>query len=299
MAGQQSGLGALMPAQNALSFDVEDYFQVAAFSAVVARDSWSARRSRVEGNTGRLLDLLVRKGLRATFFVLGWIAERHPEIVRRIASAGHEVACHGYSHELIYRQTRDDFLAETRRARIVLEDQAQRQIRGYRAASWSITKHSLWALDVLHDEGFAYDSSIFPTHHDIYGIPGAARHPHRIMLPRGGSILEFPPSTLRIGPVNVPVAGGGYFRILPLAVTRWAIRHVNKEGLPFLFYLHPWEIDPEQPRLQAGLKSRIRHYTNLSGCERKLNCLLDAFPMGTVWETLQLPAMAELKVAPA
>lgn len=288
-----------MPARNALSFDVEDYFQVAAFSGVVTRDSWSARRSRVEANTGRLLDLLACKDLRATFFVLGWVAERHPGIVRRIVNAGHEVACHGYSHELIYRQTREAFLAETRRARTVLEDQAQRKIRGYRAASWSITRHSLWALEVLHEEGFAYDSSIFPTHHDIYGIPGAPRHPHRMMLPRGGSILEFPPSTLKVGPVNIPVAGGGYFRILPLAVTRWAIRRINREGLPFLFYLHPWEIDPEQPRLEAGLKSRFRHYTNLSGCEHKLDCLLDTFPMGTVWDALQLPSVTELQVAPA
>jgi polysaccharide deacetylase family protein (PEP-CTERM system associated) len=285
--------------RNALSFDVEDYFQVAAFSDVVDRDSWDARPSRVAGNTARLLDILSARELRATFFVLGWVAERHPAIVRSIAAAGHEVACHGYSHELIYRQTRDCFRAETHRARAVLEDQAQAQIRGYRAASWSITRDSLWALEILHEEGFTYDSSIFPTHHDIYGIPGAMRHPHRITLPQGGSILEFPPSTIKLGTVNVPVAGGGYFRLFPLQVTRWAIRRVNREGMPFLFYLHPWEIDPDQPRLAARLKSRLRHYSNLSHCERKLDTLLSEFPMGTLWETLRIPVLTELTFAAA
>jgi polysaccharide deacetylase family protein (PEP-CTERM system associated) len=285
--------------RNALSFDVEDYFQVAAFSDVVDRSTWDTRPSRVEGNTGRLLELLAKRGLRATFFVLGWIAERHPKLVRDIAASDHEVACHGFSHELIYRQTRECFRAETRRARLILEDQAQTPIRGYRAASWSITRNSLWALEILHEEGFVYDSSIFPTHHDIYGIPGALRHPHRISLPQGGSLLEFPPSTLRIGRLNLPVAGGGYFRLLPLELTRWAIRRINSEGSPFLFYLHPWEIDPGQPRLDGGLKSRFRHYTNLAGCERKLRALLDEFPMGTLWETFQVPALAELRAAAA
>lgn len=285
--------------RNALSFDVEDYFQVAAFSGCVDKDSWDAHPARVDRNTGRLLDILARRGLHATFFVLGWVAERHPGIVRDIAEAGHEVACHGYSHELVYRQTRECFRAETHRARVVLEDQAQAPICGYRAASWSITRRSLWALDVLHEQGFTYDSSIFPTHHDLYGIPDAPRHPHRIPLPDGGSILEFPPSTLRLGGVNVPVAGGGYFRLLPLAVTRWAIRRTNRQGLPFLFYLHPWEIDPDQPRIKAGLKSRLRHYSNLAGCERKLASLLAEFPMGPIRDTLEVPALTEFRVAPA
>lgn len=285
--------------RNALSFDVEDYYQVAAFSGCVDKESWDSRPSRVDRNTGRLLEILARRGLHATFFVLGWIAERHPGIVRDIAQAGHEVACHGYSHELIYRQTRESFRAETHRARSVLEDQSQLPVRGYRAASWSITRSSLWALDVLHEQGFTYDSSIFPTHHDLYGIPDAPRHPHRITLPDGGSILEFPPSTLRLGRVNVPVAGGGYFRLLPLFVTRWAIRRINREGLPFLFYLHPWEIDPGQPRLKAGLKSRFRHYSNLASCERKLSSLLDEFPMGSIRSALQVPALTEFRVAPA
>lgn len=283
--------------RNALSFDVEDYFQVAALAAAVGRESWESRPARVHQNTGRLLELLAARDVRATFFVLGWVAERHPAIVRDIAAAGHEVACHGYSHEPVYRQEPATFRAETLRARGLLEDQAQRPVRGYRAATWSITCASLWALDTLAELGFAYDSSIFPIHHDLYGIPAAPRGPHRLRLANGASLLEFPPSTVRLGNVNLPVAGGGYFRLLPLAVTRWAIRRVNDEQFPFLFYLHPWEIDPDQPRLRVGLKSRLRHYTNLAGCEHKLTALLDTFPMGTVWEALQAPPLPDRPVA--
>jgi polysaccharide deacetylase family protein (PEP-CTERM system associated) len=282
--------------RNALSFDVEDYFQVSALSSAVDRSTWDSRPSRVAGNTARLLDILAAHGYRATFFVLGWIADRHPGIVRSIAAAGHEVACHGYSHELIYRQSCESFKDETGRARRVLEDQAQTRIRGYRAATWSITRRSLWALDILCEEGFEYDSSIFPTHHDLYGISEAPRAPHRLTLPCGGSLLEFPPSTLRIGSVNLPVAGGGYFRLLPLAVTRWAIRRINSEGLPFLFYLHPWEIDPGQPRFRVGLKSRLRHYTNIASCEAKLSALLAEFPMGPMGDVLQAPVLQDRAV---
>jgi polysaccharide deacetylase family protein (PEP-CTERM system associated) len=279
------------PHCNALSFDVEDYFQVAALASAVDRRSWDAQPSRVGANTTRLLDLLAARRVRATFFVLGWIAERHPAIVRSIAAAGHEIGCHGYSHELIYRQSAESFREETRRSKAILEDQAQSRVRGYRAATWSITRQSLWALDVLAEQGFEYDSSIFPTHHDLYGIPEAPRVPHRLTLAGGATLLEFPPSTVRLGSLNLPVAGGGYFRLLPLGVTRWAIRRVNREGLPFLFYLHPWEIDPEQPRMKVGLKSRLRHYTNIDSCERKLAALLDEFPMGTVWDALQAPQL--------
>lgn len=283
--------------RNALSFDVEDYFQVAALAEAVDRDSWDGRPARVHHNTSRLLELLAARGVRATFFVLGWVAERHPAIVREIAAAGHEVACHGYSHEPVYRQSPAVFREETLRARGLLEDQAQAPVRGYRAATWSITCDSLWALDTLVELGFRYDSSIFPIHHDLYGIPDAPRGPHRLRLAGGATLLEFPPSTVRLGNVNLPVAGGGYFRLLPLGVTRWAIRRVNGERLPFLFYLHPWEIDPGQPRVRVGLKSRLRHYTNLAGCERKLGRLLDEFPMGTVWDALQAPALPEGSLA--
>jgi polysaccharide deacetylase family protein (PEP-CTERM system associated) len=273
--------------RNALSFDVEDYFQVAALAGAVVRSSWEHMPSRVEDNTGRLLDLLAARNVRATFFVLGWVAERHPDIVRRIAAAGHEVACHGYSHERVYRQSPEVFREETRRARALLEDQAQQRIRGYRAATWSITRQSLWALEILAEQGFEYDSSIFPIRHDLYGIPGSLRSPHRLALPSGRSLLEFPPSTVKLGPLTLPVAGGGYFRLLPLAVTCWAIRRVNAEGLPFLFYLHPWEIDPDQPRIKVGLKSRLRHYTNLMATAPRLAALLDEFDMGPVWEVLR------------
>jgi polysaccharide deacetylase family protein (PEP-CTERM system associated) len=275
--------------QNALSFDVEDYFQVAALASAVDRKSWDAQPARVDANTARLLDLLARRGVRATFFVLGWIAERHPNIVRDIAAAGHEIACHGYSHELIYRQSPDVFRQETGARSASSRPVAD--AHPLDAATLVHTRQSLWALDILLEQGFEYDSSIFPTHHDLYGIPEAPRVPHRLALPGGGTLLEFPPSTVRLGSWNLPVAGGGYFRLLPLAVTRWAIRRVNREGLPFLFYLHPWEIDPGQPRLKVGLKSRFRHYTNIASCERKLDALLGEFPMGPVWDALQAPAI--------
>jgi len=283
--------------QNALSFDVEDYFQVAALAAAVDRSAWDAQPSRVVANTMRLLEMLAEHGVRATFFVLGWIAERHTGIVRDIAAAGHEIACHGYSHELVYRQTAASFREETSRARAILEDQAQTHIRGYRAATWSITRRSLWALDILAEQHFEYDSSIFPTHHDLYGIVDAPRGPHRLNLPNGATLLEFPPSTVRLGAVNFPVAGGGYFRLLPLEVTRWAIRRINREGLPFLFYLHPWEIDAAQPRLKVGLKSRFRHYTNIASCERKFSSLLAEFPMEPVCDALQARGLPEWQVA--
>jgi polysaccharide deacetylase family protein (PEP-CTERM system associated) len=273
--------------KNALSFDVEDYFQVAALATAVDRRTWDSQPSRVAANMESLLGILAERGVRATFFVLGWIAERHPRIVRDIVAAGHEVACHGYSHELIYRQAPDVFREETSRARAILEDQSQTRILGYRAATWSITRKSLWALDILAEQGFEYDSSIFPVRHDFYGVPNAAREPHRLALPSGGTLLEFPPSTVRLGALNLPVAGGGYFRLLPLGVTRWAISRVNREGLPFLFYLHPWEIDPGQPRLKVGLKSRFRHYSRIASCERKLRALLAEFSMGPVYDVLQ------------
>lgn len=284
--------------RNAISFDVEDYFQVSALASAVDRKTWPAQPSRVKANTGRLLDLLAAREVRATFFVLGWVAEHHPDVVRAIARGGHEIACHGYSHRLIYEQEPHEFREETVRALGLLEDQVQARIRGYRAATWSITRESLWALDTLHELGFEYDSSIFPTHHDYYGIPDCPRGPHRLRLADGKTLLEFPPSTVSVGGLNIPVAGGGYFRMLPLAVTRWAIRRVNAEGLPFMFYLHPWEIDPSQPRFKVALKSRFRHYTNLATCEQKLERLLQAVPMGPVWESLQSPQVAARSAVP-
>jgi polysaccharide deacetylase family protein (PEP-CTERM system associated) len=204
------------------------------------------------------------------------VAEREPHLVRRVAAAGHEVACHGYSHRLVYEQTPAEFREETLRSKALLEDLAQMPVLGYRAASYSITRRSLWALDTLIEAGFVYDSSVFPVHHDLYGIPGAPRAPHVIERGRG-RLVEFPPSTAQLLGLRLPVAGGGYFRIFPYGITQWAVRRVNAEGLPFIFYLHPWEVDPDQPRVKVGWLSRFRHYTNLDQCEQRLRRLLAEF----------------------
>ncbi len=281
--------------RNALTVDVEDYFHVAAFARQIDPATWDRFPLRVERNAHRLLDLFAEHGVRATFFVLGWVAERCPNLVRAIVDQGHEVACHGYSHQLIYGQTPTVFRAETIRAKKCLEDQAQRPVLGYRAASYSITRRSLWALDILAELGFAYDSSIFPVRHDRYGIPGSPRWPYRLDTPSGGSLIEFPPSTLAVGGYRLPVAGGGYFRIYPYQLTRFALSRINRvEGQPFIFYLHPWEIDPEQPRIRAGRLSTFRHYTNLSRCETRLGQLLRDFrfaPTRDVLEGLVVPAV--------
>lgn len=273
---------------NAMTVDVEDYFHVQAFAPYIERAAWDGLESRVERNTSRLLGIFDEHGVRATFFVLGWVAERHPGVVRRIAAAGHEVACHGYGHQLIYTQSPHAFRQETKRAKELLEDLVQQPVRGYRAASYSITRASLWALDTLAELGFAYDSSIFPTRHDNYGIPDARREPHRLRTPAGYELVEFPPSTLPIGAYRLPVAGGGYFRLYPYAFSRYALARINRlERMPFIFYLHPWEVDPGQPRVAAGWRSRFRHYNNLSRCEARLRRLLADFRFARADEVLQ------------
>ena len=274
------------PPINAFSVDVEDYFQVAALAAAVSRDSWPDRESRVERNTDRILALLEERGVRGTFFVLGWIAERHPMLVRRIAAAGHEIASHGYSHQLIYTQSPAEFRAETIRSKHLLEDLCGTTVIGYRAASFSITRRSLWALDVLAELGFRYDSSIFPIRHDRYGIPGAAEGPGPLTTPSGATLIEFPMCAARWFGLRVPVSGGGYFRLLPLSVTRWGLRQINARGRPFTFYLHPWEIDPGQPRFEVSRLSRFRHYTNLHCCEARLRRLLAEFSFAPMREVL-------------
>jgi polysaccharide deacetylase family protein (PEP-CTERM system associated) len=273
---------------NAFTVDVEDYFQVAALASAISRESWSAREYRVEGNTERLLALLARRRVRGTFFVLGWVAERSPALVRRIAAAGHEIACHGFSHELIYRQSQSVFREETSRSKRHLEDLLGVAVTGYRAASFSITRESLWALDVLIDLGFQYDSSVFPIRHDRYGIPGASPEPGRLLAPSKRSLVEFPMSAASFMGVQVPVSGGGYFRILPYWVTRAGLRQINgSDGRPFTFYLHPWEVDPQQPRVEVGWFSRFRHYTNLDKCEARLERLLGDFSFGSMREVLE------------
>jgi polysaccharide deacetylase family protein (PEP-CTERM system associated) len=267
---------------NAMSVDVEDYFQVSAFDDVVPRARWTAMESRVAANTDRLIGIFAEYGVRATFFVLGWVAERHPALVRAIRAAGHEIASHGYGHELVYSQTPEAFRGDVGRARRLLEDLSGSRVTGYRAPSYSITRQSLWALDVLHEEGYEYDASIFPIRHDRYGIPDAPRHPHR-RTAGSGTLAEIPPSTVRLAGTNLPVAGGGYFRLLPYRWTRWGIARVNRvERKPVVFYLHPWEIDPDQPRLRASWLSRLRHYRNLDQTEPRLRRLLREFRFDTI-----------------
>lgn len=262
---------------NAMTIDVEDYFHVSVFDGVVPRQRWDRFESRVSANTERLIEIFAESGIRATFFVLGWVGERFPHLVRRIADAGHEIASHGYAHRLVYDQTRQGFRDDVRRAKQVLESVTGCSVDGYRAPSYSITPRSLWALDVLIEEGYTYDSSIFPIHHDRYGIPLSPRHPYVIARARG-SLVELPASTVRVGPLNLPIGGGGYFRILPYGWTRWGIRRLNQvEGRPAIFYLHPWEIDPGQPQLPASRLSRFRHYRNLGDTEARLRALLHDF----------------------
>jgi polysaccharide deacetylase family protein (PEP-CTERM system associated) len=271
---------------NAMSVDVEDYFHVNAFDGIVPRARWAELESRVCRNTERLLELFEASGVTATFFVLGWVAERFPALVSRIAKQGHEIASHGYAHRLIYRQTPDAFRDDVRRAKDLLESSAGVRVDGFRAPSYSVTARTLWALDVLIEEGHRYDASIFPIRHDRYGMPHSPRHPY-VLTRQAGSLVEAPASTVRCGRVNLPVAGGGYFRILPYAWTHWGIRRINRrEGRPAIFYLHPWEIDPWQPRLRAGWVSRFRHYRNLSKTEPRLRRLLRDFRFSTVQRVL-------------
>ena len=278
-------LGGRIP--NAMTVDVEDYFHASA----LARDpeGWDGLESRVVGNTRRLLALFERFGMHATFFVLGWVAERHPGLVREIAASGHEIACHGFSHRLVYEQSPEEFRRETSQAKRLLEDILGAPVLGYRAASYSIVRRSMWALDVLLDLGFAYDSSIFPVYHDRYGVPDAQRLPYRVVTPAGRAMVEWPLSTVQLFGYKLPVAGGGYFRLLPYWLIRRALSTINdREHQPFIFYLHPWEIDPGQPRFPVGRLSQFRHYTNLDKCEERLTQLLHEFKFGRASDALEL-----------
>jgi polysaccharide deacetylase family protein (PEP-CTERM system associated) len=270
---------------NALTVDVEDYYQVSAFEKCVDRGSWGAFESRVAASTRTILDTLDRAAVRATFFVLGWVADHHPELVREIHRAGHEVGCHSYWHRLVYRQTPAEFRGDLRRAQGVLQDLTGEPVRAYRAPSFSITRRSLWALDILIEEGFTIDSSIYPTVHDRYGIAGAPCRPYPIARP-AGELWEFPMPVLRRLGYPLPVGGGGYLRLYPYAVTRYGLRAINREGRPFVAYLHPWEVDPEQPRLKPGRLRAFRHYVNLHRTRRRLRKLLRDFRFGTVSEVL-------------
>jgi len=290
---------------NALTVDVEDYFHVEAFSGQVARETWDQYPLRVVENTWRVLDLLDSHAAKATFFVLGWVARKVPRVVSEIARRGHEVGCHSFWHRLVYKLTPEEFRSDLREATRAIEDAAQVKLKGHRAPTYSITPSSAWALDILADEGYAYDSSIFPIRHDIYGFPAFPRFPVTVDLSEkpgqaGGngsaptrSIVEFPASTVKILGKNIPGPGGGYLRILPLRYAHWALRRIGgREKMPASVYFHPWEIDPDQPRLGGPFRSQIRHYTRLRDTARRLETLLQAFrfaPMSRVLEMMPAP----------
>jgi polysaccharide deacetylase family protein (PEP-CTERM system associated) len=265
---------------NAMSVDVEDYFQVQAFADRIDRADWDRLECRVEANTNRLLDLFDDAGVKATFFTLGWVAERYPGLVRRIVADGHELASHGLAHVRADSQTPAQFRADIRRAKQVLEDAGGAAVRGYRAATFSIGPRNLWAFAVLAEEGHAYSSSLYPVRHDFYGMPEAPRFAFR---PDGGNgLLEIPLSTVRLGGRNLPCSGGGYFRLFPYAVSRRLLQRVNRhDRRPCVFYMHPWEVDPMQPRQRGvGFKTRFRHYTGLSRMQPRLSRLLRDFAWG-------------------
>ncbi len=273
--------------RNALTFDVEEYFHVEAFKDIIETDRWASLESRVVASTHRVLDLLEARHVSATFFVLGWVADRHRALVREIQSRGHEVACHSYAHQVIYTMDREAFRADVRRAKQALEDATGATVLGYRAPTFSVVEQTLWALEVLAEEGFRYDSSIFPIRHDRYGMSQAPRFPHRVSLPSGGRIVEFPVSTMRVVGQNVPFSGGGYFRVAPYPLVRAALRHVNRrDRLAAMVYLHPWEMDPEQPRFPVGAVARVRHYANLGQTAAKLDRLLQDFSFAPACQVL-------------
>ncbi len=279
----------MTPVVNAMSVDVEDYFQASVFDRLVSRESWPERESRVVANTHRLLEFFERRQVRATFFILGWVAERFPELAREIAKGGHEIASHGFHHQLVYSLTPDQFREDVRRAKATIEAATGSAVRGYRAPSFSIVRSSLWALDVLIEEGYSYDASIFPIHHDRYGIPDAPRHAHVIQR-KAGSIVEVPGSTVRAGGTNLPIAGGGYFRLLPYACTKWGMARVNAvDGVPVVFFIHPWEVDPDQPRLPVSRLARWRHYSNLDDTLKRLDQLVSDFAFDTVARVFEAP----------
>jgi polysaccharide deacetylase family protein (PEP-CTERM system associated) len=257
-----------------LSIDVEDYFHVEAFAERIPRSDWHRFTPRVRRNTERILELLAQYRQTATFFVLGWVAEREPAIVRAIADAGHEVACHSHIHRRVFTLAPQEFRDDLRQAKAAIENACGQQVLGYRAPTFSIRKDSLWALEILAEEGFVYDSSIFPIRHDLYGMPDAPRFVHEHALPNQMRMVEVPPSTVRLFGAKLGVAGGGYLRHLPMAYTRWGMRQIHREEQPVNVYFHPWEIDPEQPRIEARLKSRFRHYRGLEKTEPRLRRLL-------------------------
>lgn len=285
---------------HAMTVDVEDYYHVAAFNKAINPADWDTWPSRVEANTNKLLQLFDDANIKITFFILGWVAERYPELVKTIRAQGHEIASHGYSHQLIYKQDQQVFREETAKSKQILEDLGQAPVIGYRAASYSITRKSLWALDTLADLGFTWDSSIFPTRHDNYGIPGSPEEPYKIITNSGAVLTEFPLTTAKVFGQSVPAAGGGYFRQYPYALSRWLFERASlNQTKPQIFYLHPWEIDPDQPRVpNASWFSNFRHYTNLKRCLPRLERMIGDFQFGTISQSLRSTDIKrELKIA--
>jgi polysaccharide deacetylase family protein (PEP-CTERM system associated) len=283
---RMNALERLPAFMNALTVDVEDYFQVSAMAPHIARDSWGAQPCRVERNVQRLLALFSQHRAYATFFTLGWVAERYPQLVRDIVAGGHELASHGYGHLRASEQSQSDFAQDVRRAKALLEDIAGQPVQGYRAPSFSIGHGNAWAFDVLLESGYRYSSSIYPVQHDHYGMPDSPRFPYEV---RPG-LLEIPVATTRMFGRNLPAGGGGYFRLAPYKLSRWALRRINSiDRRPAMFYLHPWEIDPGQPRVPGiSLKTRFRHYINLDRTESRLGNLLRDFRWGRVDEVFGL-----------
>jgi len=273
--------------KNALTFDIEEYFHAEVFAQALRPEEWPGLASRVVDTTERLLDILDYADVRATFFILGWIAERYPALVQDIAARHHEIACHGYGHQMIHRQSRQEFAKDLQRAKTAIEDAAGVAVIGYRAPTFSVVQETMWSLEVLWEAGFLYDSSIFPIVHDRYGIPDAPRFPHRVPIANGHGIAEFPLSTTTVLGRNVPIAGGGYFRLLPYRLTRRLIRRLNtREHQPAIVYLHPWELDVHQPKVRVGWLSQLRHSVNTHTTETKLRRLLADFRFAPVRDIL-------------
>ncbi len=273
---------------NAMTVDVEDYFQVSAFEPYIAKEQWDVLPRRVERNTHRILDLFNEKKIKATFFTLGWVAERYPDLIRRMVKDGHELACHGYNHIRVTEQTPEQFRDDVSKTKKLLEDLSGEHVNGYRAASYSIGAKNLWALNILLEEGFKYSSSIYPVKHDIYGMPDAPRFGYEPI--ENQHFKEIPITTVRFGNKNFPCGGGGFFRFYPYALSKWAFNRINnEESESAIFYFHPWEIDPEQPRVHGlNLKTRTRHYLNLNRMENRITRLLTDFNWDTMANVFQI-----------
>ena len=271
---------------HALSFDVEEHFQVAAFWSDERRSNWGSYESRVQRNVDKILDILSLHGIQATFFVLGWVASKHPNLVKAIVRQGHEIASHGFGHEMITTQQPDRFREDIRKSKEILEDITGIAVYGYRAPSFTITPQTRWALPILVQEGYRYDSSMFPVQHDRYGMPEADPHCHLIQTD-SGPLWEVPLSTLKVGPVRLPIAGGGYFRLFPYPVLRRLLDRAAAGGHPLIMYLHPWELDPDQPKMAGSALSKFRHYLNLGKTETRLRRLLSDFRFATIRKAVE------------